>query len=103
MEERGAAQCVGPQCEVHCSGPSGPGVQKLLACALREVANGALVNAILEVGVDATKGKLLAGVVACLFEGVVGKSPIVAVIVLDFYAMLGGEGLEGVFGGDCFD
>ncbi len=24
-------------------------------------------------------------------------------IVLDFYAMLGGEGLEGAFGGDGFD
>ena len=24
-------------------------------------------------------------------------------IVLDLYAMSGGEGLEGAFGGDCFD
>ncbi len=24
-------------------------------------------------------------------------------IVLDLYAMLGGEGLEGAFGGDCFN
>jgi hypothetical protein len=71
VEERGVAQCVGPQCEMHCSGPSSPGVQKLLACALREVANGALGDAILDVGVYATEGKLLAGVVACLFEGVV--------------------------------
>ncbi len=71
MEERGVVQCVGPQREVHCSGPSSPDVQKLLACALREVANGALGDSILEVGVDATEGKLLAGVVACLFEGVV--------------------------------
>ena len=23
--------------------------------------------------------------------------------MLDLYAMLGGEGLEGAFGGDCFD
>ncbi len=64
-------QCVGPQRKVHRSGPSSPGAQKLLACALREVANAALGDAILEVGVDATEGKLLAGVVACLFEGVV--------------------------------
>ena len=62
-----------------------------------------LGNAILEVGVYATEGKLLAGVMACLFEGVVGETPIVAVIVLDLNAVLGGEGLEGVFGGDCFD
>ncbi len=71
MEERGVTQCVGPQREVHCSQPSSPGVQQLLACALREVANAALGDAILEVGVDDTEGKLLAGVMACLFEGVV--------------------------------
>ena len=71
MEERGVAQCVGPQRVVHRSGPLSPGVQKLLARALREVADGALGDAILEVGVYATEGKLLAGVVACLFEGVV--------------------------------
>ncbi len=46
-------------------------MQKLLACALREAVNGALGDAILEVGVDATEGKLLVGVVACLFEGIV--------------------------------
>ncbi len=71
LSTRSVAQCVGPQREVHCSGPSSPGVQQLLACALREVANAALGDAILEVGVDATEGKLLTGVVACLFEGVV--------------------------------
>ncbi len=64
-------QCMGPQRKVHRSGPSSLGVQKLLARALREVADGALGDAILEVGVGATEGKLLTGVVACLFEGVV--------------------------------
>ena len=46
-------------------------MQKLLVWALREVPDGALGDAILKVGVYATGGKLLAGVVACLFEGVV--------------------------------
>ncbi len=45
----------------------------------------------------------LAGVVACLFEGIVGESPIVTVVVLDSNAMLGGKGLEGAFGGDGFN
>ncbi len=71
MEERGVAQCVGPQRKVHRGGPSSPGVQKLLACALGEVADGALGDAILEVGVYATEGKLLVRVMACLFEGIV--------------------------------
>ncbi len=67
-------QCVRPQREVHYSGPSSPGVQKLLACALRKVMHGALGDAILEVSVDATEGKLLAGVVACLFEGALSEN-----------------------------
>jgi hypothetical protein len=53
----------------------------LLSCALREVADGELGDAILEVGVDATEGELLARVVAGLFECVVSKSTIVAVVV----------------------
>jgi len=76
----------------------------VVACVrLREVADGVLGDAILEVGVYATEGKLLACVVACLLEGIVGKAPIVAVIVLDPNAMLGSEGLEGAFGGNIFD
>ena len=75
----------------------------MLACALGEVADGALGNAILEVGVYATEGKLLACVVACLLEGIVGEAPIVAVVVLDPNAMLGSEGLEGAFGGNGFN
>ena len=71
MEERGVAQGVGPQCKMHCCGPSSPDMQHLLACALGEVANAALGDTILEVGVDAAKGKLLTSVVACLLEGVV--------------------------------
>ena len=75
----------------------------MLACALGEVADGALGDAILEVGVYATEGKLLACIVACLPESIVGEAPIVAVVVLDPNAMLGSEGLEGAFGGDGFN
>jgi hypothetical protein len=74
-----------------------------IACALGNVADGALGNAILEVGVYATEGKMLACVVACLLEGIVGEVPIVAVVVLDSNSMLGSEGLEGTFGSDGFD
>ena len=75
----------------------------MFACALGEVADGALGDAILEVGVYATEGKLLACVVACLLEGIVGEAPIVTMVVLDPDAMLSSEGLEGAFGGDGFD
>ena len=59
-----------------------------------------LGNAILKMSVDATKGGLLVRVVACLFEGIVGELPIVAVVMQNFDTVLGGEGLEGTFGGE---
>ena len=55
--------------------------------------NAALSDVILEVGVYATEGKLLVSVVTCLFEGVVGKLPIVTVVVLDSDTVFGSEGL----------
>jgi hypothetical protein len=51
----------------------------------------------------AIEGELLARIVARLLECIVGESTIVAVIMLNFYAVLSGEGLEGMFGGDSFD
>ena len=60
----------------------------MLGCALGEVADGALGDVILEVGIYATEGKLLACIVACLPEGVVGEAPIAAVVVLDPNARL---------------
>ncbi len=103
MEERSVAQGVGPQRKVHRCEPSSPDVQQLLACALREVTNAALGDTILEVGIDATKGKLLLSVVACLFEDVAQEAPIVAVIVLDPNTVLSSKGLKGTFCGDGFD
>ena len=70
MEKRGVEQGVGPQRGVHRCRPSSPGMQQLLACTLGEVAYAALGDTILEVGVDATKGKLLSSIVTCLFEGI---------------------------------
>ncbi len=103
MEERGVAQGVWPQRKVNCLQPASVGVQQLLARALREIADGALSDAILEVGVYATEGELLARILARLLERIVGESTIVAVIILNFYTVLGGKGLKGVFGGDGFD
>jgi hypothetical protein len=74
-------------------------MEQLLACAFREIADGALGDAILEVGIDATEGELLSCVVAGLLEGVVLEVPVVAVVVEDLHAVFGGECLEGAFGG----
>jgi hypothetical protein len=77
----------------------------LLACALGEVADRALGDPILEMGVHATKGELLAALLARLLEGVVRESSVVAVIMQNFYAVFGSKlfkralGLEGLLGG----
>ena len=53
-------------------------------------------------GVHAAKCELLLRVLASLFEGIVRESPIVAMIVQNFNAVVSGELLEGVLGLDCF-
>ncbi len=63
------------------------------------LADGALGDAILEVGIDTAEGELLLCIVAGLLEGVVVEAPVVAVVMLDPRAVLGGKGLEGPFGG----
>ncbi len=65
--------------------------------------DGARGDAILEVGIDATEGELLACVVAGLFECIVGESTIVAVVMQDSVAMLSSKGLKDALGGDGFD
>jgi len=72
------------------------------ACSPRDRGDGALGNAILEVGIHATEGELLSRVMAGLLEGVVVEVPVVAVVVEDLHAVLGGECLEGAFGSESF-
>jgi hypothetical protein len=75
-------------------------MEQLLARALREIADGALGDAILEMGIHAAEGELLLRVVASLLESVVLKTPVVAVVVEDLHAVFSGECFEGAFGGD---
>ncbi len=79
-------------------------VQQLLVRALQEVVDGVLGNAILEVSVYATEGELLVPFVTCsLLECIVGKPTVVAVVMLNFYTILGGKGFKGAFGSNGFD
>ncbi len=103
MEERGIAQGIWPQRKVNCLRPASASIHQLLACALRAIADGALGDVILEVSVYATEGEFLACFVACLFEHIIGESTVVAVIMLNLYAVLGGKGLKGAFDGNGFD
>ncbi len=100
MEECGIAQGIWPKCDVYCLRPASASMQQLLARALQEVADGSLGDAILKVCVNATEGKLLELFVGGLFECVIRKLPIVAMGMLNFYAVLGGKGLEDLFGGN---
>ena len=101
-KEHGAAQSIWPEGQVDCRRPAGACVQKLLARTLQQVANRALCDSILKMGVHAAKSELLLRVLACLFEGVVRKSPIIAMIVQNFNAVVSGKMLEGALGLDCF-
>jgi hypothetical protein len=62
-----------------------------------------LSNSILEVGVDSTEGETLAAIVASFLEGIVMETPVVAVVVLDADAVLGGKGLKGLLGCNSFN
>ena len=81
---------------------SGASVQQLPVSIFGQVTDCALGNANLEVGVHAAKGESLLCALACLFECAVLKSAVVAVIVCDFYAVVGCELLEGALGFYCF-
>ncbi len=85
--------------KVHCLRPASVCVEQLLACALREIVDRVLGDAILEVGIDSAEGELLSRVVAGLLEGVAVEVPVVAVVVEDLHAVLVGKCLESVFGG----
>ncbi len=69
-------------------------MQELLSSTLREVPDGTLGNSILEMRIDPTEGELLLVLVACLLECIVCKLTIVAMVVFDGYAVLGGKSLE---------
>jgi hypothetical protein len=94
MHQRRVAQCVWPQSCVHCRRPLLACMQEVLSGTLREVPDGTLGNSILEMRIDPAEGELLLVLLACLSECIVRKSTIVAMVVFDGYAMLGGESLE---------
>ncbi len=81
MQESGVAQGILPQGKVHCLRPASACVEQLLPCALGEVADTALGDLILKMGIDAAEGELLSGFVAGLSEGVVLEAAIVAMLV----------------------
>jgi hypothetical protein len=84
VKECGIAQGEWPKCKVHWLRPASMSVQQLLARSLREVVDGLLGDAILKLCINATEGKLLVLFVAGLFEHIIRKLPIVAMVMLNF-------------------
>jgi hypothetical protein len=97
---RSMAQSVWPKGCADGLGPLLPCVQELLASALREVADGLLGDAILEVHIYPAKDELLALGLACLTEEAVGKSTVVTVVVGNTDTMLSGKALARLLGVD---
>ncbi len=77
-------------------------MEQLLARALREVADGALGDPVLEMGIHAAEGELLLRFVAGLFEGVFLEAAIVAMVVEYPHTVLGGKCRKGSFGSKSF-
>ncbi len=102
MKVHGVVQRIWPQRKVNPLGPAGARVEQLVVHALQEVLDGLLGNAILELGIHPTKSELLSRIVACLLEGVVVKTPIVAVVMEYFDPMFGRVLFESKLGGECF-
>jgi hypothetical protein len=76
-------------------------MEELLLCTLLEVPDGLFCNAVLEMGIDPTEGETLPLCTAAVFEGVVWKLSIFAVVVEDADAVLLGKVFEGSFGFHC--
>ncbi len=102
MQVSGGPESVGPQRGAHRLRPALLGMQELLSRALREVANGPLCNFILEMSIHSAEGEFLVRFLARVDKSGVGKAPIVAVVVGDPDAVLGGVALEGSLGVNGF-
>jgi hypothetical protein len=102
VKVRSIVHSIQPQGKVDGLWPVGAHVKQLLARALQEVLDGLLGDAILEVGINPTKGELLSCITACLLKGIVVKAPIVAVLVHDFDSVFGRIQFKSEFGGNCF-
>ncbi len=102
VEMNGAPEGIWPKGQVDGGRPLLTCMEELLACTLSKVPDGLLCNAIFEVGIDPTEGELLPLCTEAVFEGVVCKLSVVAVVVEDADAVLLGKVFEGLFGLHCF-
>jgi hypothetical protein len=93
----GISEGVGPQHNADCLWPALPCVEKLFLCAFSErswIALSLIPFWKWALSVDATEGEFLLALFGHLFEVVVGKAAIIAMVMKNFDAVLGGKVLE---------
>ncbi len=98
MKVDGAPEGIWPKGQVDGGQPSLARMEELLPCTFAEVPDGFFRNAVLEVGIDPTKGETLPLCTAAVLEGVVHDLSIVTVVVKDADAVLLGEVFECALG-----
>jgi hypothetical protein len=98
MKADSTPKCMRPEGQVDGGRPALACMEELLPCALSEIPDVILGNAILEVGVDPTEGELLPFGTAAALEGIVCKLSIVAVVVEYADVVLLGNVFKGLFG-----
>ncbi len=91
MEADCIPQGIWPKDQVNGGWPLLLHMEELIPCALTEIADGFLGNAILEVGIDATEGEALPICIATVLLCIVGKVSIFAVVVEDMDTVLLGK------------
>ncbi len=101
MEVNYAPEGIWPNGQVDGGQPLLTCMEELLRCTFSKIPDGLSCNVILEVGVDPTEGELLPLCTAAVFEGVVCKLSIVAVVMEDAEAVLFDKVFKGLFGFHC--
>jgi hypothetical protein len=81
VEVNFAPESIWPKGQVDGGQPSLARMEELLPCTLSKVPDGLFYNAILEVSINPTEGELLPLCTAAVFEGIVCKLSVVAVVV----------------------
>ena len=75
-------------------------MQELFSHRLSDVSDGSFSNVILEMDIDATEGKCLLLLFCILFEGIVSKSAIVTMVVLNRDTVFGRKKFNAALGID---
>ena len=98
MDVVGRPECVWPEVRGDCTWPTLLCMKEHGSSVVLEISNALFGHSILEMGVNATEGKLLVGFFDGASEGVILEATVVSVVSLDVDSMGARVGLEGMLG-----